>query len=170
MAKYRLGSLLVRKGIITDKELNEALAYQSTHAGMAIGEVFIALNMVSKKQIDHALCKQSSLRKVAALVSFIMAPLHVCHANDDSIESLPEYQYTQVADQNFAFSDGLDSFHSAGLPAVGVDVLSLASGAAAYLYQGGIDVKKVQLNDVPIKFSVASTQSDHYEVNFSIHF
>jgi len=60
--KVRLGDLLLKEGIITEEELNKALAKQQEYKQQGIyeklGEILIELGLISEKQILEALSKQ----------------------------------------------------------------------------------------------------------------
>ena len=61
MARYkRLGDILISEGIITEKQLEEAIALQAKEGGK-VGEVLIKMDYVSEEQIVIALSKQLAI-------------------------------------------------------------------------------------------------------------
>ena len=49
--KFLLGTELINRGLITQEQLDEALAYQRNHPDLKIGEVVDILNMCDKAQL-----------------------------------------------------------------------------------------------------------------------
>ncbi len=166
MVQYRLGSLLINKGLIQAKQLDDALAYQRQHVGMPVGEALIALGCVTERQISHALRKQTRVRIFAAMVAFLMAPFNWCHASDDELEHLPEYQYTQVHDQLYFDGEGsnFNNQYSQG----SLDLLQVTTSAAWYLYQGDASIERMK--EIPVKFNLATTKGDDFTLQLSIEF
>ncbi len=162
---YRLGALLLQKNLISSQQLDEALKYQTQHTGMQLGQVLIDLGIVNAKQIEKALHKQNRIRLYATCIAFLVAPFQVCNASSE-IESLPEYSYTQVADQQFTHDD-CDDF-SVDINTSNLDMLEVTTAAAWYLYKGGL--ANNQLNEMPVKVQIASAEKDSYTVKLSISF
>ena len=162
---YRLGALLIKKKVITQQQLDTALHYQLQHQGMQLGQVLIELGTVNEKQISKALHKQNRIRLYATAIAFMVAPFQVCNASSE-IESLPEYSYTQVADQQYSH-DELDDF-SVDVKSTNLDMLEVTTAAAWYLYKGGL--ANSQFNEMPFKVKLASADKDTYTVNLSISF
>ncbi len=71
-AKSRLGLLLIKKGLITEQQLDDALKVQLT-TGKRLGEALIELGMLSERQLQKALKKQSRHRFMAAMMAMIVA-------------------------------------------------------------------------------------------------
>jgi hypothetical protein len=72
--KSRLGSLLIRKGLLTQAQLDTALKVQlKTH--QRLGEVLIEQGLLSERQLDKALKKQDRTRVVAAFMAMILGPM-----------------------------------------------------------------------------------------------
>ncbi len=164
VVQYRLGSLLIRKGLIQPEQLDAALVYQRDQ-GLPLGQALIALGHVSQRQINRALRKQSRIRLCAAVVAFIMAPFNWCHASEDELEHLPEYQYTQVADQ-FYF-DGESEFGGSNQQGT-LDLLEVTTSAAWYLYQGDASLEKI--DDIPVKLNIATVKGSDFRLQLSIEF
>ncbi len=53
----RIGEVLLDRGVITQKELEKALAHQKTHGGL-MGQILIQLNIVTEEEIALALTAQ----------------------------------------------------------------------------------------------------------------
>jgi len=162
---YRLGALLIKKNIISQQQLDAALNYQLQHQGIQLGQVLIELGAVTEKQISKALHKQNRIRLYAAAIAFMVAPFQVCNASSE-IESLPEYTYTQVADQQYSHDD-LNDF-AVDIKSASLDMLEVTTAAAWYLYKGGLADNK--FNEMPVKVKLASADKDTYTVNLSISF
>ncbi len=87
MARYtRLGDILISEGIITKKQLEEAIASQAKEGGK-LGEVLIRLNYVSDEQIVIALSKQLSIPYIS-LISGKLTP-----AADQGLEGLIPHDF-----------------------------------------------------------------------------
>lgn len=166
---YRLGSLLLQKKLISQDQLDTALRHQREQ-GLHLGEALIDLGFINEKQIKRALNRQSRVRFYAAVVTFCMAPVSWCQASqNDELEHLPEYTFTQVADQ--LGSHGLDSDlgdFSIDSNESGIDLLGVTTSAAWYLYKGGL--ANNQMNDVPVKMKLSANTGNGYKVQFSIDF
>ncbi len=66
MARYkRLGDILIFEGIITDKQLTEAIALQNKEGGK-LGEILIKLGFVSDEQMVIALSKQLAIPYISS--------------------------------------------------------------------------------------------------------
>lgn len=161
MQKYRLGSLLVCKGYISEDQLDAALAHQ-LRSGKQLGESLVALGYISEKTLNRNLKRQNYLRLCAACVACIISPVQLCMA--DNIQDREEYALTQVADAQYVFEDGIEVTGIDVTP--GMNIASLASSAAWYLYQGG---SATHFDDIPVKMHL---QSGHegYRLNLSVSF
>lgn len=63
MARQRLGEILIAKGLLDEKGLEEALAFQQV-AGERLGRVLIRLGLVGEKEIVSSLSEQLSIPQV----------------------------------------------------------------------------------------------------------
>lgn len=72
--KSRLGALLIKKGLITQAQLDNALKYQLT-SGLRLGEALIEQGILSERQLQKALKKQSRHRLWATLVAMLLGPM-----------------------------------------------------------------------------------------------
>lgn len=59
----RLGNLLIQDGILTQKQLIEALSYHVTH-DMPLGASLIQLGFCTQAQLDQALVRQAEIRRM----------------------------------------------------------------------------------------------------------
>ena len=62
--KNPIGVEMVNSGIITEDQLNEALAYQKEHPNMKIGEIVDVLNMCDKTRLLEAISEKLGIRAV----------------------------------------------------------------------------------------------------------
>ncbi len=74
ITKSRLGSLLIKKGLITEQQLDNALKSQLT-SGLRLGEALIDLGVLSERQLHKALKKQSRHRFIATVMAMILGPM-----------------------------------------------------------------------------------------------
>ncbi|MNS89233.1 bacteriophage N4 adsorption protein B [compost metagenome] len=65
--KLRLGELALAKGLITEEQLQIALAMQEASGSNRIGEVFIELHFATPTQIEMLLGIQQHCRETAAI-------------------------------------------------------------------------------------------------------
>ena len=68
--KALLGTELVNNGLITQEQLDEALAYQRNHPELKIGEVIDTLNMCDKTQLLNVIADKLQLKPVVIDESF----------------------------------------------------------------------------------------------------
>lgn len=73
-SKSRLGTLLLHKGLISEKQLYKALSLQ-TSKQLKLGEILIQQGWVSPDELKKALKKQSRYRLIATLGAVFLAPL-----------------------------------------------------------------------------------------------
>lgn len=59
----KLGSLLVRRGVLKEEELAEALTHHRSHPGMKLGEAMVQLGICSVGEIEDSLDAQISIRE-----------------------------------------------------------------------------------------------------------
>ena len=70
----RLGQILVKKKLISDAQLQDAIRRQSS-TGERLGDILTAWNVVSGQHIEAALRAQRNLRLAASVVTAMLAPL-----------------------------------------------------------------------------------------------
>ncbi|MBU2952514.1 pilus assembly protein PilB [Marinobacter sp. F3R08] len=71
--KSRLGRLLVNRGYLSERQLDEGLRLQRD-TGQRLGEVFIQAGWISEKELSRVLKHQSRYRNAAALVTMVTLP------------------------------------------------------------------------------------------------
>jgi hypothetical protein len=166
---YRLGDLLINKHIISASQLDDALRYQQKN-GIQIGQALIQMGHVTQRQINQALKKQNYIRLCAAVAAFFMAPFSVCNANTDSIEQLPEYSLTQIAEtqysDEYSFNSSQISVGQNGEVA-GINILEITTATVWYLSQGGLNIDGLQA--VPLNMNITALDNS-YTVNMNLSF
>jgi hypothetical protein len=73
-SQSRLGQILVKKKLISDAQLQDAINRQAS-TGERLGDILTAWNVVSSQHIQTALRAQRNLRLAASVVTAMMAPL-----------------------------------------------------------------------------------------------
>ena len=94
--KSRLGSILVKKGLISDLQLNNALKLQQNQGGM-LGSAIEHLGYLSSSQIRLALKKQQLLRVVASSLALICGPVNFCAADTQNNSFKHQYKSSSFA-------------------------------------------------------------------------
>jgi hypothetical protein len=87
--KSRLGSLLIRKGLLTQAQLDTALQAQ-LKSHLRLGEVLIEQGLLTERQLKKALKKQDRTRVLAAFMAVILGPMSfgafASHSNSSESE------------------------------------------------------------------------------------
>ncbi|MEH6345847.1 MAG: hypothetical protein V7785_12225 [Bermanella sp.] len=96
-AKSRLGLLLVRKRLITEQQLDDALKVQ-LKTSKRLGEVLIEQGILTPKQLQKALKKQSRYRFIAAFIAMILGPMSfgAFASQSNSTQTTDQTSSTQV--------------------------------------------------------------------------
>ncbi len=119
--KSRLGSLLIRKGLITQAQLDSALKLQIT-SGLRLGEALIEQGILTERQLQKALKKQSRHRLWAAMIAMILGPMSfgafasqsTSSASDSaSTSQMSDYQGLKALDDSELASIDGQGFQSA---------------------------------------------------------
>lgn len=98
-AKSRLGLLLIRKGLLTEQQLDNALKIQ-LQTGQRLGEVLVEQGLLTERQLNKALKKQSRYRFVAAFMAMILGPLSFgAFAGQSNSSQTQEASASQQIDQ-----------------------------------------------------------------------
>lgn len=71
--KSRLGRLLVNRGYLSERQLEEGLHLQR-ETGQRLGEIFVQSGWVTEKELHRVLKHQSRYRNAAALVTMVTLP------------------------------------------------------------------------------------------------
>ena len=97
--KSRLGLLLIKKGLINQQQLDDALKAQITST-LRLGEVFIEQGFLTERQLKKALKRQSRHRFIAALIAMILGPMSFgAFANGSSTSQAQDKASSSQVDQ-----------------------------------------------------------------------
>ncbi len=97
--KSRLGLLLIDKGLINRRQLDEALRLQS-ETNLKLGEVMIRQGWLTHRQLQRALKKQSRYRLIAAISAILLAPIQPFISNAyASVEQAPVVSQEELAER-----------------------------------------------------------------------
>ena len=109
-SQYRLGSLLVSKGMVSGEQLDEAIEIQKYNRALPLGQILIDKGYLSERQLRKTLSYQSWMRKAACIFAFTLAPMHLAAAKDisDPTIMLPSWDQQFAADSS-GFESGLPS-------------------------------------------------------------
>ena len=91
--KSRLGTLLLHKGLINRRQLDEALRLQAS-SKLMLGEVMVQQGWLTERQLKQVLKKQSRYRLVAAMGAVLLGPLQPFMATANA-----SIEQTQMASQ-----------------------------------------------------------------------
>lgn len=125
--RSRLGQLLVEKGIISDTQLNQAIAQQQ-QSGQRLGEILTEWNLASQRQINSVLRKQKKLRLLAAVVTTLLGPLQAFAAAPAAPTEISSSSEEQASSSNPRLARGLQPLNDdemGGVSARGIDHNSL---------------------------------------------
>jgi type IV pilus assembly protein PilB len=89
MARVRIGEVLIKQGLITDVQLQEALKVQKEQKGSRIGEILVQLGMVKEEDFTIALGTHLSL-PFASFASGLLKP-----KTDQSLEKLVSFDFSR---------------------------------------------------------------------------
>lgn len=113
--KSRLGRLLVNRGYISESQLAEALVAQAEE-GKLLGEVLIAREWISQKDLDRTLRHQKNYRFATAAITMIVAPLQPMLAFAASPGALPLTNHRmEISDIDLGGLKGLQALDDAEL-------------------------------------------------------
>ncbi|MET3130942.1 hypothetical protein AAKU55_001200 [Oxalobacteraceae bacterium GrIS 1.11] len=70
----RLGQLLVKKKLISEEQLAQAIARQRS-TGQRLGEILAEWNLITQQHVQDALRRQGHLRMAASIASAVLAPI-----------------------------------------------------------------------------------------------
>jgi hypothetical protein len=93
----RIGTLLVRRRLITTAQLHTAISLQRQRRGANLGDILIEQGWVTRHDIRWSLRRQAHLRYIAALLAMLCAPLQPVSAGS--------LFFTSANAENVAFAD-----------------------------------------------------------------
>ncbi|MEW9899094.1 hypothetical protein ABWL39_10730 [Chitinivorax sp. PXF-14] len=110
-----LGQVLIKKGLVTEDQLNRAIAQQQ-RSGQKLGEILTEWNLVTKRQIQGALRRQRNLRVAATLATALLGPLQAfavspvpasqisaqTSSRESGLKALSEEEMGDISAQGFA--------------------------------------------------------------------
>jgi len=165
-AKSRLGSLLIKKGLLTSQQLDQALQ-QQLKTGMRLGEVLIAQGLLTERQLNRALKRQSRYRFIAAFMAMLMGPLSMgAFASQNQTDSSQQAN----AEQTLEKYRGLQSLDDDELDSVqGQALLGTPQEAFANLYQAAEgDLEEDELGALDDMVSILNPLSSLLDADVSI--
>ena len=95
--RSRIGSVLVRKGLISPNQLDYAIRLQS-ESHTPLGQILIDKCFITDTELHAALSQQSLLRIFAMIIAFALAPFQLSHAETSSTEKEGPLQLSMVED------------------------------------------------------------------------
>ena len=78
--RSQLGQLLLKRKLISEDQLTRAIVLQKS-TGQLLGDIFTQLGIVSQRQIEGMLRRQRNIRRLATIVTALLAPLQVYAVN-----------------------------------------------------------------------------------------
>jgi hypothetical protein len=88
---YRLGDLLMARGLLSAAELDEAVRIQQT-TRQRLGEVLTQHNLVSAEQLQRCLRRQTLLRQAVVAGALAMTPFTAAQAESRAAEERPRHR------------------------------------------------------------------------------
>ncbi len=89
MARMRIGELLIKQGLLTESQLQEAINIQKRQKGSRMGEILIQVGMIKEEDFAIALGSQLSL-PFASYISGLLKP-----KSDQYLEKLVNYDFAK---------------------------------------------------------------------------
>jgi len=125
----RLGTLLVKRGLLTAQQLHGAVALQREHPERTLGDILVSEGLVTRKQLCRSLRRQARIRCVAALLAMLFAPLQGVSAGGLPSASASAERVAYTSAQEYAESPQL-KLHDPGTdPTDRVDAASPTKAA-----------------------------------------
>jgi hypothetical protein len=104
----RLGQILVKKKLISDAQLQDAIRRQSS-SGERLGDILTAWSGVSSQHIEAALRAQRNLRLAASLVTAMMAPLQAYAAAPAPAVESTQFETAPKPSKGLVAMDGVSA-------------------------------------------------------------
>jgi type IV pilus assembly protein PilB len=89
MARMRIGEILIKQGLLTESQLEEAINIQKRQKGSRIGEILLQVGMIKEEDFAIALGSQLSL-PFASYMSGLLKP-----KSDQNLEKLVNYDFAK---------------------------------------------------------------------------
>lgn len=89
MARVRIGEILIKQGLITENQLQEAINAQKQKIGKSIGELLIEMGMIKEEDFSVALAAQLGM-PYASYVSGLLTP-----KKDQGLEKIVDYEFAK---------------------------------------------------------------------------
>ncbi|WP_430460869.1 hypothetical protein ACQUQU_16835 [Thalassolituus sp. LLYu03] len=152
---HQLGQLLLRRGAITEAQLDQALVWQQAHP-MPIGAALLQLGAIDQRTLDRALRQQKWLRPCAACFALI-APLSTAWAADQGDEGDVFHSWNDRVQWQLGESEHV-SQHTAS-----VDLVKFVALTAWDIYQGAPETGEM-------RFNLSQTGKSAYQLEMTVHF
>ncbi len=89
MARIRIGEILIKQGLLTDSQLQEAMSMQKQQKGSRLGEILIQVGTIKEEDFAIALASQLSV-PFASHASGLLKP-----KQDQDLEKLVNYEFAK---------------------------------------------------------------------------
>lgn len=89
MARIRIGEILIKQGLLTDSQLQEAMSLQKQQKGSRLGEILIQVGTIKEEDFAIALASQLSV-PFASYTSGLLKP-----KQDQTLEKLVNYEFAK---------------------------------------------------------------------------
>ena len=132
--KSRLGTLLLHKGLINRRQLDEALTLQSS-SKLMLGEIMVRQGWISEKELNKALRGQSRYRLVAAVSAMLLGPVTPfvagAHASLDSKAVAEQYEHKRFGNMTPMTDEDMADVSGQGLAENVAHLEDILNGAAS---------------------------------------
>ena len=89
MARIRIGEILIKQGLLTESQLQEAVSLQKQHKGSRLGEILIQVGTIKEEDFAVALSTQLSV-PFASFMSGLLKP-----KQEQNLEKLISYEFAK---------------------------------------------------------------------------
>jgi hypothetical protein len=178
--KSRLGSLLIRKGLLTQAQLDTALQVQ-LKTQQRLGEVLVEQGLLSERQLQKALKKQDRTRFAAAFIAMVLGPMSFGAFASQSTSSQTDQASASSQISNYQGLKSLDDSALDDIQGQGFQtphetlgsLMQQASGDADNNALGALDEVAALLNPLSsmldADITVKGVKYNHSKVNKVIH-
>jgi len=140
--KSRLGRLLINRGYLSERQVEQALKAQR-ESGQRLGEVLVGAGWVTEKELQRVLKHQSRYRNAAALVAMVTLPLQpmVSFASSSTNATSEAQQASELYAKNgfapMSDADMADVSAQSGLGLLeGIETVAAMAGQAGNIREG----------------------------------